>query len=92
MVSLVSGAVGGLILIRLDDLIELFTPIRPTQSIMTAAYDIHQGLRRHRAGATSVLVSHRLGAIRDADQIVVLSGGQVTERGTHETPFLADGE
>ncbi|WP_327045798.1 ABC transporter ATP-binding protein/permease [Microbispora sp. NBC_01189] len=48
-----------------------------------AEHEIHQGLREHRRGRTSVLISHRLGAVRDADHIVVLDGGRIAERGTH---------
>jgi ATP-binding cassette subfamily B protein len=49
-----------------------------------AEHDIHQRLRQHRSGRTSVLVSHRLGAVREADEIVVLAGGQIVEQGTHD--------
>ncbi len=45
---------------------------------------IHQALQRHRQGRTSLLVSHRLSAVRDADQILVLADGRITERGTHD--------
>ncbi|WP_310739007.1 ABC transporter ATP-binding protein [Microbispora sp. H10830] len=55
-----------------------------------AEHEIHQGLREHRRGRTSLLISHRLGAVRDADHIVVLDGGQVAEQGTH-TGLLACG-
>jgi len=57
-----------------------------------AEHAVHHGLRAHRAGATSLLVSHRLGALRDADTIVVLAGGRVTERGTHASLLAEDGE
>jgi ATP-binding cassette subfamily B protein len=35
-------------------------------------------------GRTAVLISHRVAAIKDADQIVVLDQGKVVERGTHD--------
>ncbi len=35
-------------------------------------------------GRTSILVSHRVAAVREADQILVLDAGRVVERGTHE--------
>ncbi|HEU5353252.1 MAG TPA: ABC transporter ATP-binding protein [Actinocrinis sp.] len=48
-----------------------------------AEHEIHVRLREFRAGRTSVLVSHRLGAVRDADLLVVLDEGRIVERGTH---------
>ena len=36
------------------------------------------------AGRTTVMVSHQLSAVRDADQIAVLERGRITECGTHE--------
>src|SRR5262249_24193686 len=48
-----------------------------------AEHDVHATLREHRRGRTTLLVSHRLSALRDADVIHVLDGGVVTESGTH---------
>jgi sulfate transport system ATP-binding protein len=40
-------------------------------------------LRRVMKGRTAVLISHRVAAIKDADQIIVLDQGKVVARGTH---------
>ena len=44
---------------------------------------IQDGLRQLRSGRTTFVIAHRLSTIRSADQILVLEGGEVVERGTH---------
>ncbi|WP_344649464.1 ABC transporter ATP-binding protein [Cryptosporangium japonicum] len=56
-----------------------------------AEYQIHAGLRSHRAGRTSLLISHRMGSLRDADRILVLDQGELAEQGTHAELLAADG-
>lgn len=56
-----------------------------------AEYEMHRRLREHRIGGTSLLVSHRLGSVRDADLIVVLGDGRIVEQGTHDD-LMAAGE
>ncbi|MEQ4715643.1 ABC transporter ATP-binding protein [Nonomuraea sp. B19D2] len=56
-----------------------------------AEAEIHNRLREHRAGRTSLLISHRLGAVREADVLVVLDDGQVAEHGSHEELMMLDG-
>ncbi|GAA1588818.1 ABC transporter ATP-binding protein [Actinomadura kijaniata] len=56
-----------------------------------AEAEVHRGLREHRAGRTSLLVSHRLSTVRDADAIVALEEGAVAERGTHDALLRAGG-
>ncbi|GAB4477736.1 MAG: SmdA family multidrug ABC transporter permease/ATP-binding protein [Burkholderiaceae bacterium] len=48
-------------------------------------------LRGERSGRTAIIVSHRLSAVADADLIVVLRAGRVTERGTHDELLAAGG-
>jgi subfamily B ATP-binding cassette protein MsbA len=44
---------------------------------------IQDGLRSLRQGRTTFVIAHRLSTIRSADQILVLEGGEIVERGTH---------
>ena len=37
------------------------------------------------------MIAHRLSTIRSADQILVLEGGEIVERGTHEDLLAANG-
>lgn len=48
-------------------------------------------LARERAGKTTLVSSHRLSAIRDADLIIVLENGCIVARGTHEELMAAGG-
>ncbi|WP_245632932.1 ABC transporter ATP-binding protein [Alicyclobacillus kakegawensis] len=45
---------------------------------------ILENLRRVRRGRTTIVISHRLSAVRHADRILVLDDGEVVERGTHD--------
>ncbi len=46
--------------------------------------NILRSLRRLIRGRTTILVAHRISTVKDADQIIVLRGGRIIERGTHE--------
>ena len=48
-------------------------------------------LREPRAGRTAIIVSHRLSAVADADEIIVLKHGRIVERGPHEALLAREG-
>ena len=52
---------------------------------------IQDGLRALRAGRTTFVIAHRLSTIMSADQILVLEGGEIVERGTHRQLLAAGG-
>jgi subfamily B ATP-binding cassette protein MsbA len=42
-------------------------------------------------GRTTFVIAHRLSTIRRAEQILVVEGGRIIERGTHESLYAAGG-
>ena len=56
-----------------------------------AEHEVNARLRTCRAGLTSLLISHRLGAVRDADLVVVLDDGSIVEQGDHARLMAARG-
>ncbi|GHU89357.1 hypothetical protein FACS189476_08170 [Spirochaetia bacterium] len=56
-----------------------------TSSIDTETEHLIQlGMQRVLAGRTSIVIAHRLSTIRNADSILVLSGGRLVEQGKHQ--------
>jgi ATP-binding cassette subfamily B protein len=63
-----------------------------TSSIDTETEHLIQlGIQRVLAGRTSIVIAHRLSTIKNADRILVLSGGSLAEEGTHQELIEKDG-
>ena len=64
----------------------------PTYGVDPAAEgDIWERVRSWISGRTALVVSHRLGLTRFVDEIVVMDGGRVVERGGHASLMSAGG-
>lgn len=53
--------------------------------------EILRGLREFMRNRTSIIISHRISTVKDADVIFVLKDGEVAERGTHESLIARNG-
>jgi ATP-binding cassette subfamily B protein len=52
---------------------------------------VQRALKTALEGRTSLVIAHRLSTVRDADQILVVDGGRVVERGQHFELLAAGG-
>ena len=56
-----------------------------TSNLDTASESLVQvALQRLMHGRTTVIIAHRLATVKDADQIFVVSSGQIVQQGRHE--------
>jgi ATP-binding cassette subfamily B protein len=53
--------------------------------------DIESALRAVSARRTTLVIAHRLSTVVDADEIIVLADGEITERGTHRDLLAREG-
>ncbi len=52
---------------------------------------IQRGLQELRRGRTTFVIAHRLSTVQNADQILVVDGGRIVERGRHDELLAGDG-
>ncbi|MEZ0535757.1 ABC transporter ATP-binding protein [Caldicellulosiruptoraceae bacterium PP1] len=57
---------------------------------METEYKIQKELRKIE-NLTKIIIAHRISAVKDADEIIVLDKGKIIERGTHETLLAKKG-
>lgn len=53
-------------------------------------YNLHQALNRFLSGRTTLIIAHRLSAVKQADRVLVFDGGRIAEDGGHQQ-LIADG-
>ncbi|WP_434629305.1 ABC transporter ATP-binding protein [Pseudomonas sp. Z1-29] len=53
-------------------------------------YNLHQALARFLSGRTTLIIAHRLSAVKQADRVLVFDGGQIAEDGDH-LQLIAEG-
>lgn len=53
-------------------------------------YNLHQALGRFLRGRTTLIIAHRLSAVKQADRVLVFDGGRIAEDGDHQQ-LIAEG-
>ena len=51
---------------------------------------VQRAIKHHR-NLTMMIIAHRISAVRDADEIIILDHGKIVERGTHESLMALKG-
>ena len=65
----------------------------PTSALdANAEFEFYDRFREMRKGRTTILISHRLATVADADRIVLLADGAIAESGTHDELMKARGK
>ncbi len=81
--SLARGLMKNAPILVLDDSVSAVDTVTETRII--------RNLRKLREGKTTILIAHRISALRHMDQIFVLDEGQVVESGTHDELLARNG-
>ncbi|HSH57824.1 MAG TPA: ABC transporter ATP-binding protein, partial [Halomonas sp.] len=71
------------------DILVLDEPTAAMDAAAEAA--VYADFRDHSQGKMTILISHRFSTVRAADQILVIDGGEILERGDHASLMAANG-
>lgn len=52
---------------------------------METEYEVLKALQRRRGNATTFIIAHRISAVKNADEIIIVDDGMIVERGSHDT-------
>ncbi|QNK56273.1 ABC transporter ATP-binding protein [Paenibacillus sp. PAMC21692] len=81
--SLARGIIKDAPILVLDDSVSAVDAVTETEIMET--------IREIRRGKTTIVIAHRISALKHADAIVVMDGGAIVERGTHEELLARNG-
>jgi ATP-binding cassette subfamily B protein len=77
------------LLLKAPDIVVLDEATAHLDSESEAA--VQRALRETLAGRTSLVIAHRLSTVREADELLVIDGGRIVERGTHASLLAENG-
>jgi ATP-binding cassette, subfamily B, multidrug efflux pump len=81
--SLARGLIKDAPVMILDDSVSAVDAVTET--------DIVETIRTGRNGKTTIIIAHRISAIKHSDEIIVLDEGEIVQRGTHEQLLAKQG-
>lgn len=81
--SLARGMIKNAPLMILDDSVSAVDAVTEKEII--------DSIQRERAGKTTIIIAHRISAIKHADVIIVLDDGVIVQRGTHDELLMQQG-
>ncbi|TDF92332.1 ABC transporter ATP-binding protein [Paenibacillus piri] len=81
--SLARGFIKNAPILIMDDSVSAVDAVTETKII--------ENLRLSRKNKTTIIIAHRISAIKHADEIIVLDEGKIVQRGTHQQLLAEDG-
>lgn len=51
---------------------------------METEHYVQRAIEKHYGDFTKIIIAHRVSAVKNADEIIILENGEIVERGTHQ--------